>query len=112
MRNRLRKIYQNTIEYYDERLNSEPNNLEVLYNKALVLFELKQYSESEKFCDKVLDLDSCHVNTLNLKGIIAGFVSSDYKTAISYFNKALDIEPQNERILKNKEFALSQLASK
>jgi hypothetical protein len=46
-----------------------------------------------------------------LAGIIAG-LKGDYKGAISYFNEALGIEPQNERILKNKEFALGRLASK
>jgi Flp pilus assembly protein TadD len=49
-----------------------------------------------------------HVASLDWKGIIIG-MNGDYKEAISYFDKALKIEPKNRRVLKNREFALKNL---
>jgi tetratricopeptide (TPR) repeat protein len=64
---------------------------------AYIHFELKQFGEADKCYDQILKMDPNHVASLDWKGIIAG-MKGDYKEAISYFDKALQIDPQNKRV--------------
>ena len=59
----------NLYRYYDKVLAIEPNDLDVLNNKAIVLKDLKHYEEAIQYYEKVLAIEPNDVDVLNNKGL-------------------------------------------
>ena len=51
--------------------------------------------------------DPNHVNALGGKGVVQT-IEGNFNKAIFFFDKALDIDPKNIRVLREKAFALEQ----
>ena len=49
--------YDEALNYYDNSLNINPNNILTLNNKAILLIKLKRYNEALSLLDEVLDID-------------------------------------------------------
>ena len=72
---------------------------------------MRQTNEANQCYDEILKRDPTHLNALDGKGVVQGF-RGNFKEAISFFDKALEIDPKNSHILRNKASALEQLGDR
>lgn len=98
-------LYQN---YLDE-LSSEQ-----LISKAIEFEKAGKYRNALSFYDKAIlkssDSDKIEINALIGKGMTLNSISQ-YEDSLLYFDMALEIEPNNIDVLKNKAFTLAQLGN-
>ena len=103
-----KKQYNEAIDYYDNALRQDSNNLDLLFNKAYSLAELGKFNEAIKWYDKALRIKPDDVDALNNKGW-ALYNLGKYNEAIEYFDKALRIKPDYVDALNNKGVSLEKL---
>lgn len=81
-------------EYYDNALHIKPQSIEVLYAKAKLLQDLEKADDALKLYDNILQLDSTNVFSIFNKGAITLDLKKDAKTALEYFTKVINMDPQ------------------
>tara|TARA_Y100000590_G_scaffold308568_1_gene348368 strand:+ start:756 stop:1541 length:786 start_codon:yes stop_codon:yes gene_type:complete len=91
--------YDEALIYLDKIIEQEPNNLRALSNKAGILIHLNKIIESLEISNKVLEIDSERVSTLQNKGVALRMLKQ-YEAAFDTFNKIRILEPENESIKK------------
>ena len=113
--------FENAVLYFNKVLEVEPNNVVALGKKGDALVNLGNFEnavfyfdkvitispyhqdESENFyIDKLLQLDPNHVGALYKRGKSLAIFVNQLDRAISFFDKALDIEPDRPDILTSK----------
>ena len=90
-----------SIELFEKILEKEPNNSEIITNKATCLAELGRYEESIEQLEKVLnknpdDFDGWYNKATTL------YDMGKYEDALNGFNLALKISPKDTSALCNK----------
>ena len=75
-------------------------NVPVDINMAFSLYQQGQFSDALSHCDTLIGRNKNTVDALNLAGIISDSMNKKEK-AISYFERALKINPSNPQILTN-----------
>ena len=75
--------------------------IEILLNKASVLYNEQKYDEAIEYYDKALERDPADVIALNNKAIILYYLQR-YDEALQYYDNALAINPSDEDTLYNK----------
>lgn len=113
------KGYKKALSCYNKALELEPSNLDILNNKALALAYLGDYENSYKILNQVVqdnpsDLGSKIKMKKVSKIIVEEFtdkgydklINGNYTEAIKYFNKILEIKPDNIDVLMYKGGAL------
>jgi tetratricopeptide (TPR) repeat protein len=83
-------------------------NVELWEDRSNCHLRLGQYKKAERCFDEILKRNPIQVEALDWKGIIVA-QEGHLRDAISFFDRALEIEPDNTRILTNKALALEQL---
>lgn len=92
---------QEAVKYFDQVLQLDPNNIEALNGKGILLLVLGDKDQSLEHLDKALKINPNYVNALINKGVFLG-EEEKFDEALEYFNKALNIEPENSKALVNK----------
>ena len=87
-----------------------PDDINLWWDKSFAHVSLEQYNEANQCYDEI-ERDPTHLNALDGKGVVQGF-RGNFKEAISFFDKALEIDPKNSHILRNKASALEQLGDR
>jgi len=92
--------YDEAFGYVNETLVYLPNNLELLYARALVAAELgkvdiDRYEEAKEFIVKALALRPNDAHILDSMGWVS-YRLNDFETAIEYLQKAYDASPEAE----------------
>jgi tetratricopeptide (TPR) repeat protein len=82
----------------------------LLYNKGLVLDDLRNYTGAIQYYDKAMAIDPKYVYALNNKGKALDDLRN-YTGAILYYDKALAIDPRDETTLYNKGAVLNTLGN-
>lgn len=59
--------YDEALNYYDNSLNINPNNVLVLNNKAILLIKLKRYNEALSILNEVLNIDENNITAMENK---------------------------------------------
>ena len=59
--------YDEALNYYDNSLNINPNNVLTLNNKTILLIKQKRYNEALSILNKVLDIDENNITALENK---------------------------------------------
>ena len=88
----------------DNQVSSYSEDVGILLDKANVLANEKKYSEALNELDKVLEMSNDEVvqgKTFLAKAIIY-FNLDEYETAIQYYDKVLELEPQHSQALLHK----------
>jgi len=117
--------FEEAISFFDKVLEIEPNHVEALAKKgdALVnlgkfeqavqyfdkLFTIAPYHSDEEgrfYIDKLIELEPTHVEALYKRGKSLAIFSNLLDKAISYFDRALEIEPNRPDIMSSKGEAL------
>lgn len=84
------KYYQ-AIGCYDELLKLDENNVNILLNKAEILFILKRYKDSINVFNLVLQLDSNNIDALMYLGVIYQ-IFNNFDEALLNFDRILKID--------------------
>ena len=80
------------LKYYDEKLKSNPNEVELWNNLGVAFMGLKDRRGALKCYEKALELDPNYYIALYNKGAVY-FECEKYKDAIEFFDKALEQNP-------------------
>ena len=83
---------EEALKNYDEALSIDPNAVDVLINKGLILIELLRYEEAIDVFDKILSIDPKNVDGLYNKGVALEKLGMSDESVI-YLDQALQINP-------------------
>jgi len=89
-------------------LEIEPENVNVLNNKIVILMDLGKIEEASKYTDRIFEIEPNNVKGLYLKGQVH-LKMEEFDQALSYFDKVLQIEPDNLQALNGKGVIFSEL---
>jgi len=103
------KNYQKANSLIDKALEIDPNNVETITNKAVILFHLGRIDQAESYIDKALEIDDSYPFSLYNKGIFLGN-QGNYYDAIPYFMKTLELDFDHEFARDRLAFAVKQSA--
>ena len=76
--------YSSALNFCNQALMYDSKNADLIFAKAIFLFELGLYDECEKICKSILSKKSTHIGALRLIGKSRA-KRGDYKSAISAF---------------------------
>ena len=106
------KRYDEAKMWLDKAMKETPYLRDPYVERALLEYELNNLNESEKYCIEALKIkthEKTYVNerfswdeTIYDLLSIVKYNKKDYDKSLYYINKALEINPNNKRILKNK----------
>ena len=107
------KRYDEAKMWLDKAMKETPYLRDPYVERALLEYELNNLNETEKYCTEALKIkthEKTYVNerfswdeTIYDLLSIVKYNKKDYNKSLYYINKALEINPNNKRILKNKE---------
>ncbi|MBC8252093.1 MAG: hypothetical protein H8E89_10970 [Candidatus Nitrosopelagicus sp.] len=100
------KRFNEAIIYLDKILDSEPDNLKALSNKAGLLIQLGKFLESVDISDKVLEMDKNRTSALINKSIALKMLGENEESFLT-LSKILIVEPENEEVKKARANLLS-----
>ena len=100
--------FGDAVTAFDQALDIQPINHQILNNKGLALYELGQYDDAVTAFDQALDIQPIDHLALNNKGNTL-YELGQYDEAISAFNQALKIKPDYYEALNNKGVSLDRL---
>ena len=108
--------------WLDKAINEAPYLRDPYVEKAMLEYELENWNEVIKNCNTALKITThtkCYINeTFSFDNTIydllsiAYFYLDDIDNAIINIDKALKMEPDNERLLKNKEIFIATKKTK
>lgn len=89
--------YQKALQYYDEAVKGNPDNLVIRYEQAKLLRSLKKYDEAKKGFQALIDKDSANPNFYFEMGKLAELTGDSL--AINYFNKTYNLDPSHQKAI-------------
>jgi len=84
---------------YDVALSAYPDNLDLLYNRALYVVELGDFAWMERDLLRVLEKDPDHADALNALGYTLADRNERLDEAFAYVARALKLRPDSPAIL-------------
>ena len=93
------KQFFNIIDLVDKSIKRYPNNLRLIYSRAMAYESLKKINKMEEDLKYILSIDSKNSNTLNALGYSLTIHTERYNEAEKYIRKALEYDPGNAAIL-------------
>ena len=107
------KRYDEAKMWLDKATKETPYLRDPYVERALLEYELNNLNETEKYCIEALKIKTHEKTYINERFSwdetiydllsIVKYNKKDYDKSLYYINKALEINPNNKRILKNKE---------
>jgi len=97
------------IDYFNNVLNIEPENIEVLYYLAMFYQQTDDYENALKIYESILSKEpKFYYATFNI-GFINLVFTKDFDVAIEYFTKTLEVNPDYGEAYYNRGFAYELL---
>ncbi|MED5430463.1 MAG: tetratricopeptide repeat protein [Pseudomonadota bacterium] len=93
------KQFFKIIDLVDKSIKRYPNNLRLIYSRAMAYESLKKINKMEEDLKYILSIDSKNSNTLNALGYSLTIHTERYNEAEKYIRKALEYDPGNAAIL-------------
>ena len=87
------------IKFIDLALKYKPNNISIMYTKALAFIELMEYGDAIKLFGDVLMQDKKHVGALKYLGHCA-LLAKEWRDAFFYYKRALDQNSRDPSIMQ------------
>jgi len=94
---------------YSQYLDTQPDNTEILYARALVAEQLNRLKQAERDFRHVLKIDPDNMRTLNALGYTLANRTHRYKEALSYIQKALSKKPDDPAVIDSMGWVLYRL---
>ena len=92
-------------QYLSTALELDPSNTNTLYAMAMFYQNLEQMEKAESLYRQILDINPNSADAYHNLGWIELTYYQDYPRAIEFFDKALEINPQMDNALFNRELA-------
>jgi tetratricopeptide (TPR) repeat protein len=86
-------------QLYDAALKTHPDNLDLLYSRALLAAEQGRIDEAEAGFKKVLAKDHDHADALNALGYTLADLTDRHQEALGYITRALTLKPDSPAFL-------------
>jgi len=100
--------FENSLQFFNESISKDPNNVEVLTNKGSALGKLGYYDAAILHYDKAIEINSNFLPALNNKAnTLAGM--GKYDEAVSLYAKVLGKNPNYITARQNLELVLSEM---
>ncbi len=90
-----RRLFEEAIEVLDSELNSKPDDIELLYKKAMIGGEAGKIDVLEKALTRILEIDPDNADALNSLGYTLADKTDRYQEAFELVKKALLIRPND-----------------
>lgn len=90
---------ETAIAIYAAALEAHPDNIDLLYSRALYVVELGHVDWLERDLKKVLATDPDHADALNALGYTLADRTDRYEEAFVYISKAYRLKPDNPAVL-------------
>lgn len=82
------------LDYYNNALRISPQSSEVLYNKAKFMQDMGDYKNAVSVYEQLLKIEPSNKFAVYNLGAIVLVEKKDFKTALGYFDKAIQIDPK------------------
>ncbi len=92
------------------RLKPDDHDGHLLFSE--ILYRIKDYPEAEKEIDMSLELGGRSAAALTLKGILISILKQDYRSALTYFDSAIDTDEGYGRAWTNRGIALKEIGDR
>lgn len=93
------KRYEEAMRVYDEALAAIPDNLELLYARALQAAQMKRVDILERDLRRILEKNPDHADALNALGYTLTDQTDRYEEAQVYLKRALELKPDDAAVL-------------
>ena len=113
------KRYEESKMWLDKAIEEAPYLRDAYVERAILAYELKNYSEIEKYSLNALKITNHAKSYINEPFSwdhtvydllsLSTFYQGRIKESLDYINKALEISPKEERLLKNKDIITNEL---
>ena len=100
--------FESSIQFFDESLSKDPNNIEALVNKGSALRKLGYPYEAIIYYDKALKIDPGFVPAINNKANALAMLGK-YEEAVNLYAEALGKNPGYSTARQNLELVLSEI---
>jgi tetratricopeptide (TPR) repeat protein len=80
--------------YYAQGYEIDPDNIKILENFASLCFNAEKYAKADSLYEKILAQDPSNADAILRRGAIAA-ENGDYTTAVDYYTRSLDLDPDN-----------------
>ncbi|XP_041436476.1 small glutamine-rich tetratricopeptide repeat-containing protein beta isoform X2 [Xenopus laevis] len=100
--------YDAAVDCYSQAIELDPSNAVYYCNRAAAQSQRGKHSESVRDCEKAISIDAKYSKAYGRMGR-ALVAMSRYKEAIESYQKALDLDPQNESYRMNLKLAEQKL---
>jgi len=104
----LKNEYEKALQTANEALEKEHQNPHALYAKGMALDHLKRFAKAIECFKSILDQDESDIPAL-LRIAFAYALMMEPKTAITYYDKVLEIEPEHPDAIEQKITLLEHL---
>ena len=105
--------------WLDKAIKEAPYLREAYIERALLEYQLENYSKVEKYCMEALKIKTHTKSYINEPSSwdhtvydllsISTYYQGKIENSLEYINKALDISPNEERLINNKEIIINKL---
>lgn len=93
------KQYSQALDLYDQALQDDPYDSDLLYGRSLVYDRLGQFKQAETDLRSVLEREPDSARALNALGYMLSNRGQDYEQAFAYIKQALDARPDDPAII-------------
>ena len=90
-----RRLFDEAIAVLDSELIQKPNDIEILYRKAMIGGEAGRFNILEKALSRILEIDPDNADALNSLGYTLADKTDRYQEAYELVSKALSIRPDD-----------------
>ena len=90
-----RRLFNEAIEVLDNELNSKPDDIELLYRKAMIGGEAGKIDILEGALGRILEIDPDNADALNSLGYTLADKTDRYQEAFKLVERALSIRPND-----------------
>jgi tetratricopeptide (TPR) repeat protein len=97
------------IDYYNNALNINPNDIQVLYNLAMFYQETKNYEKALEKYRMILQIDAHHKYALHNMGWIYLTEEDKFEEAIVFFSKAIEQDTNYVEAIYNRGLSFEYL---
>lgn len=96
----LMQAWERSLAFWKRVLALEPENKLALNQAGFTLFQQERYSEARDFFEKLLEVDEHNLRSMFNLGIIYKYYLDDQDRAVGYFQRILDIGPEDPELIE------------